>query len=97
MSLRRGQLVDYFGEPCRVVMVNECRARLVPVRKLKVTISNLFGRTVTFKRSLPGFNVSVNSEIPILSNAQDDATERAGRTPGQLKPRPARGVGKAKG
>lgn len=53
----------YAGQAHRCVMVNESRALLVPVTKLKVRIKPRFGPPVTFTKALTGVSVSPNSEL----------------------------------
>lgn len=64
--LQPGMLVEFSGEPHTVAMVNHSRARIVPVARQVVTITTLHGKTKTFTRPRTGYDISPNSEIPIL-------------------------------
>ena len=66
--LKTGMVVVCEGQVCRVVMVNDCRARLLPVAKrLKVIAPQTgpnAGRVRRFYVERAGHNVSPNSELP---------------------------------
>lgn len=64
--LQQGQRVIFAGHECKVVMVNDCRARLVPVTRKAVKIETLEGKEVTFERPQAGYNVSPNAEVEII-------------------------------
>lgn len=69
--LQPGMIVIAFSQQCRVVMVNESRAVLVPLRKnlrcyVPKTGKNA-GKTVLFAESPRPISVSPNSDVPILS------------------------------
>lgn len=65
-QLQAGMRVLFAGRPHRVVMVNDCRARIVPEQKRVVQIQPLAGKAVTFERQEDGHNISPNSELEIL-------------------------------
>lgn len=64
--LKVGHLVKFCGHDCRVVMVNDCRARLVPLTRKAVKIETLGGKEVIFERPMEGYNVSPNAELEIV-------------------------------
>lgn len=76
--LKLGMIVEHDGRPFEVVMVNDCRARIEPVKRkiVKVTLQKFDGETGEQKAfSVPqreSYNISPNSEMPIL--AKDKAT-----------------------
>lgn len=59
-------LVDFCGTRCRVSMVNDCRARIVPLSRTKVEIKTLGGAEVTFERPQEAYNISPNSPLEII-------------------------------
>lgn len=62
-----GDVVLHRGQECVVVMVNDCRARIIPTATRVESFTN--GRTgerVSFERHQGGENVSPNSELPVL-------------------------------
>lgn len=64
--LQPGMTVLFSGAPHRVVMVNDCRARIVAVDKLRKTVL-LAGRLVTFSGEDRALNISPESELEILN------------------------------
>ena len=64
--LRVGHLVKFDNCECRVVMVNDCRARLVPLARKAVKIETVSGKEVNFERPQAGYNVSPNAEVEIV-------------------------------
>jgi hypothetical protein len=54
------------GEKHRVEMVNDCRARCVPLAKRERVITPLVGEPVTIQSTGSAINISPNSEIEIL-------------------------------
>ncbi len=65
-TLRAGDLVEYAGQPCRVVRVSESAA-VVEVIQPKRTITPRFGKPVTIQPAPKRDRISPNSEIPILN------------------------------
>ena len=65
-TLRPGDLVEYAGQPCRVLRVNECCA-VVEVIQPKRTITPRFGKPVTIQPRPKLDRICPNSEIPILN------------------------------
>jgi hypothetical protein len=65
-TLRAGDVVEYAGQPCRVIKVSESAA-VVEVIQPKRTITPRFGKPVTFRPSPKLERISPNSEIPILN------------------------------
>ena len=66
--LKPGDVVD-MGRPfghCKVEMVNDCRARIRPIKMVDVEIVPLGGDRVVFKRPSKPIDISPNSEIPII-------------------------------
>jgi hypothetical protein len=65
--LQEGMIIKLSGVEYRVEMVNDCRARCVPLHKVKVTVKDkLKDKEVTFERSAGPINISPNSECEIL-------------------------------
>lgn len=73
--LKSGQVVRYGNELYRVDMVNECRARIVPLSKRHVTLTN--GREFDAERG--GVNISPNSPLDLIDDieAERDRIELA--------------------
>ena len=65
-TLRPGDLVEYAGQPCRILRVNECWA-VVEVMQPKRTITPRFGKPVTIQPKPKLARISPDSEIPILN------------------------------
>jgi hypothetical protein len=65
-TLRAGDLVEYAGQPCRVIRVSESAAVVAVVRKPR-TITPRFGKTVTIQPRPKLERISAQSEIPILN------------------------------
>jgi hypothetical protein len=64
-TLRAGDLVQYAGQPCRVVRVSESAALVEVIQKPR-TITPRFGKPVTIQPRPRLERISPNSEIPIL-------------------------------
>lgn len=64
--LQPGHLIEVSGEEYHVVMVNDCRARCVPLAKRERTITPKFGDAVTIQSTGNALNISPNSECRIL-------------------------------
>jgi len=68
--LQLGMRVLFDGRPHVVVMVNECRAKLVPEQKQLRTITPKTGpnagKTIQIAAIGDGHNISPNSELPRL-------------------------------
>ncbi len=65
-TLRAGDVVEYAGQPCRVLRVNDCAA-VVAVSVKPRTITPRFGQPVTLQPAPKHAWISPNSEIPILN------------------------------
>ena len=69
--LQRGQTIRMpDGSACRVVKVNDCRARVQPVNRETTTfLDKLNGKKVTFSKLPHAVDISPNSEVEILTEA----------------------------
>jgi hypothetical protein len=67
-TLRTGDLVQYAGQPCRIVRVTESAAVVAVIQKPR-TITPRFGAPVTIQPSPKLDRISPNAEIPILSHS----------------------------
>lgn len=66
--LHVGDTVLTHGEQCSVIMVNECRARVVPLARRTVVFTPVTtGTETSFQASRRGWDISPNSEIKIIS------------------------------
>ena len=65
-TLRAGDVVEYAGQPCKVLRVNDCAAVVAVIQKPR-TIKPRFGKPVTIQPSPKHAWISPNSEIPILN------------------------------
>ncbi|MCW5554466.1 MAG: hypothetical protein KIS67_20200 [Verrucomicrobiae bacterium] len=69
--LQPGMTVLFDGEPHRVTMVNDCRARIEPMAKrtqeIRPATGANAGRRITFSARQAGHNISPDSPLPILS------------------------------
>ena len=65
-TLRAGDLVEYAGQPCRVVRVNYFAAVVEVIQKPR-TITPRFGKPITIQPKPKRERISPNSEIPILN------------------------------
>jgi hypothetical protein len=65
-TLRAGDLVQYAGQPCRVIRVSESAALIEVIQKPR-TITPRFGQPVTIQPRPKLERISPNSEIPILN------------------------------
>jgi len=65
-TLRAGDVVEYAGQPCRVVRVSDCAAVVEVIQKPR-TITPRFGKPVTFQPAPKLDRISPQSEIPILN------------------------------
>ena len=65
-TLRAGDLVEYAGQPCRVIRVSESAAVVAVVRKPR-TITPRFGKPVTIQPRPKLERISPQSEIPFLN------------------------------
>lgn len=64
--LRVNMIIELKGIKYRVDMVNACRARCVPMEKVKVVVRDkLKDKEVTFERTAASIDISPNSECPI--------------------------------
>jgi hypothetical protein len=64
--LQEGMIVMLDGAEHRVDLVNDCRARCAPLRRVRVTIKDRFDNVRTFDRMPPAVSISPNSEIRIV-------------------------------
>ena len=65
-TLRAGDVVQYAGQPCRVIRVSDCAAVIAVVQKPR-TIVPRFGKPVTIQPSPKLERISPQSEIEILN------------------------------
>jgi len=65
-TLRAGDIVEYAGQPCEVLRVNDCAAVVAVIQKPR-TITPRFGKPVTIQPSPKHAWISAQSEIPILN------------------------------
>ena len=65
-TLRAGDLVEYAGQPCRVIRVNASAAVVAVIQKPR-TIRPRFGKPVTVQPKPKHAWISAQSEIPILN------------------------------
>ena len=65
-TLRVGDLVEYAGQPCRVIRVNDSAAVVAVIQKPR-TITPRFGQPVTIQPAPKRERISPHSEIPILN------------------------------
>jgi hypothetical protein len=65
-TLRAGDLVQYAGQPCRIIRVSDCAAVVAVVQKPR-TITPRCGKPVTIQPSPKLERISPNAEIPILN------------------------------
>ena len=65
-TFRAGDLVEYAGQPCRVLRVSESAAT-VEVIQMPRTITPRFGKPVTIQPAPKLAHISPQSEIPILN------------------------------
>jgi len=64
-TLRVGDVVEYAGQPCRVIRVSESAAVVAVIQKPR-TIKPRFGKPVTIQPKPALVRISPNSELPIL-------------------------------
>ena len=65
-TLRVGDLVEYAGQHCRVIRVNDSAAVVAVIQKPR-TITPRFGQPVTIQPAPKLERISPHSEIPILN------------------------------
>ena len=65
-TLRAGDVVEYAGQPCRVIRVSESAALVAVIQKPR-TITPRFGKPVTIQPAPKLERISPQSEIPILN------------------------------
>ena len=65
-TLRAGDIVEYAGQPCQVLRVNESAAVVAVIQKPR-TITPRFGKPVTIQPSPKLEHISPQSEIPLLN------------------------------
>ena len=64
--LRPGDLIQYQGQPCRVLRVTDCAA-VVAIKKQPRDFTTLFGVHVRIQPRPALVRISPNSELPILN------------------------------
>lgn len=66
--MKEGDIIDLGSDgPCVVEMINDCRARVRPVGNVKVEFTPVnTGKTISFNRPKTAFNISPNTEVPII-------------------------------
>lgn len=85
--LRVGLIVDLDGEgPCEVVLVNDCRAACVPLRKRSVTINREGEAPKKFEASRARVNISPRSEVRVLARNRDDYNRTRPRDDDGVRP-----------
>lgn len=80
--LQPGDVVDMgpVEGHCVVEMVNDCRARVRPTRRVRVEFEpSTTGKKVEFIRPSGTFNISPNSELPIVRREKIKPRSRAVR------------------
>ena len=65
-TLRVGDMVEYAGQPCRIIRVSDCAAVVAVIQKPR-TITPRFGKPVTIQPAPKLERISTQSEIPILN------------------------------
>lgn len=61
-------VVEFDGRPHNVIMVNDCRARIVSAEKKTVVVTDSrTGKESSFQRAEAGINISPESPLKILS------------------------------
>ena len=65
-TLRAGDVVEYAGQPCRVIRVTESAAVVAVVQKPR-TITPRFGKPVTIQPAPKLDRISATSALPILN------------------------------
>jgi len=75
-KLQPGHIVMFNGARHRVTMVNDCRARIVPMEKVETQVEQIIdGKKVvvaSFSKYGVGQNISPNSEIEIVGYAKTE-------------------------
>ncbi len=78
-KLQPGHIVLFAGARHRVTLVNECRARIVPMEKVQTEVEQIIdGKKVvvaTFSKYGVAQNISPNSEIEIIGYEKPQETE----------------------
>lgn len=71
-ELRVGWVVDYFGTPCVVDLVNDCRARLVPLLRVQIEIKGpITGeKRAEFTRPANNMNIWPETPLPVLATSR---------------------------
>lgn len=65
-TLRAGDLVQYAGQPCRVLRVSDSAAVVEVIQKPRI-ITPRFGKPVTIQPKPKHDRISAESQIPILN------------------------------
>lgn len=75
-KLQPGHIVMFNGARHRVTMVNDCRARIVPMEKVETQVEQIIdGKKVvvaSFSKYGAGQNISPNSEIEIIGYEKEN-------------------------
>ena len=84
--LQPGHIVRHNGENWRVVMVNDCRAQIVPIEKRHTEVTQIIDGKETvvakFNKTGAAINISPNSFIDIIGYEKPaTATAQAATTP----------------
>jgi hypothetical protein len=67
-TLRAGDVVEYAGQPCKVIRVSDCAAVVAVIQKPRTIVPRL-GKPVTIQPAPKLERISPNAEIPILSRS----------------------------
>jgi len=70
--LEEGAIIEFSGQLWRVVTVNDCRARIIPVEKKPVTIKG-----ETFYVAAGGTDISPYSFVKIVTDYKEPKEEKA--------------------
>src|SRR5688572_1135991 len=83
--LQPGMIILHEGRKHRVVMVNDCRARILPIEKIQKTVEQIIDGKKTVVASFSSFgaalNISPNSTCEIIGFEQSDALPVAPQPP----------------
>lgn len=89
--LQPGMIIIHEGRKHRVVMVNDCRARILPLEKIQRTVEQIIDGKKTVVASFSSFgaavNISPNSICEIIGFEQPDATPIAPQPPDTCAPK----------
>lgn len=75
--LKEGQIIRTEQNGlCRVLFVNECRARVKPIKTAKVRFKTLTGQPVEFLSTSNAFDISPNSDVEIILDTDPKSIDR---------------------